>query len=215
MGLIRRLKTIIIGKPHFKLKHDHRTVYAFTAGGVDYFEMENKDDLLSGRAFQALNFYNELSMKCTQPFLQAHTEAVKNILHNPKMIDIPELNKLNVQLSERLEMIIDSVTPYKVASIVYFDASEDPYTFDYQYAFKKIERWKKENVLSFFLSLPVKNLIPPSLLSEEVLESFMKITREIDKAHYQTILDSISTTLSDSEKKKEWYKTLKLEESII
>lgn len=215
MSLFRRIKTFITGKPHFKMMEGHRTKYAFTSGCVDYFEMENPDDLLSGRAFEAVNFYTELSMKCTRPFLQAHTAAVKAILRNPKQINLPELDKLNTQLDERLEMIIDSLTPYKIASVIYFDASENPYSFDYQYAFKKIEKWKKEKVSDFFLSTPAKSLIPPSLWSEEVLETYMKVANQVDQEHYQTIFDSISGLLSDEDLRKEWYKTLQLEKSII
>jgi hypothetical protein len=216
MSLKTRIKSLLTGRPHFPgLKSEHRIKLAFTFGGVDYFEMENPDDLLTGRALAAVNFYTELSMKCTREFLIAHTKAVHGIVRNPKVIDIPQLDKLNTQLMERLEMILDTETPYKVASVIYFDESEDPYSFDYQYAFKKIEKWKKGGLESFFLTTPASKLIPPSLLSEEVLKTFMKVTQEIDREHYQTILESISGVLSDKEKKSDWLKTLNLEKSTI
>lgn len=202
-------------EPKFRGFPELRTKYAFTSGGVDYFEFEDPNALTQGRGFAALNFYKELSMSCTREFLIAHTEAIDKIVRNPKNIDVIEIAKLNLQLKERHEMVLDSLTPYKVASVIFFDETEDPYSFDYNYALKKIEKWKKENVSSFFLQVPLKSLIPSSLLSEENLENYMKVAREVDKTHFKDILGVTSQLLSENQKSSEWLKKLKLEKSII
>jgi hypothetical protein len=204
-------KTQVVTAPKFDLKYEHRVVPAFSCGGVQYWMFEDSNNILSGRGFAAVNFYKELSMSCTREFLIGHTEAVRLILRNNKEIDLPGLDKLNTQLKERLEMIIDDLTPYKVASVIYFDETESPYSFDYDYAFKKIALWKKEKVEDFFLQTPVKNLIPSTLWSVESLENYLKVEKEIDKEH----LESIFTILSDTVIHKEWYKTLKLEKNTI
>jgi hypothetical protein len=203
-------KTFIEKFPEIRIK------LAFTeSNGMKNYCMEDSDNLLAGRAFHALNFYNELSMKCTKEFLIGHTESVDKLLTDPKRIDLPKIGLLNNQLKERLELIIDSLTPYKVASVVYFDETENPYSFDYKYAFEKIERWKKEKVSDFFLTTPLKDLIPSLLWSEENLESYMKIQKEVDQEHLKTILEVLSGGLSESQKNSEWYKTLKLQKSLI
>ncbi len=120
-----------------------------------------------------------------------------------------------MQLKERLELITDTVTPYKMASVIYFDSSENPCSFDYKYAFKKIEKWKKENVGVFFSSMPINKWMPTSLLSPEILETYMRVTKEIDQEHYKTIMDSISTISSEIKINKETLSTLNLEKSII
>lgn len=198
--------------PELRVKH------AFTSGGVDYFEFEDPNALIEGRGFAALNVYKELSMSCSREFLQAHVEAM-DVLLRPKQgerLNIPEMAKLNLQLKERLEMIIDSMTPYKVASVIYFDETEDPYSYDMNYAMTvKIPKWKKENVGSFFLQTPLKSLIPSTLSSEETLESYMKVGREMDKMHYQTITEAISQLSSNNPKMKELLSALNLEKNII
>lgn len=209
--LIDRIRTILTKEPKFDLLPEHRIVPAFISGGVQYYKFEDSNNILSGRGFAAVNFYKELSMSCTRSFLQAHCEAVRLILRNTKEIDLPGLDKLNTQLSERLEMIVDEVTVYKVASVVYFDASENPYSFDYDYAFKKIAKWKKEKVNDFFLLTPVRDLIPSTLWSEENLTNYLQTGEKITTEH----LESIFTTLSDTAIHKEWYKMLKSEKSII
>jgi hypothetical protein len=200
----------------FKEYPDVRIVPAFTSSAkegqpeVTYYEFEDPNSLTAGRAFAALNYYKELSMGCTREFL-----LVDTILRDSKKIDIIEVAKLNLQLKERLEMVIDSLTPYKVASVIYFDETEDPYSYDYSYGMKKIERWKKENISSFFLQTPVTNLIPSQLLSEENLENYMKVARELDKTQYQNILDAISHLSSEKGNSPDWLKVLKLEKNLI
>jgi hypothetical protein len=213
--MINWTKSVFHKEPKFKNFPELRTKYAFTSGGVDYFEFEDPNNLTQGRGFGALNYYKELSMSCTREFLQAHVEAIDKIVRDSKKIDIIEIAKLNLQLKERLDMVIDSLTPYKVASVIFFDATEDPYSFDYGYAMKKIEKWKKEDVASFFLQTPLKSLIPSTLLSEENLENYMKVAREVDQTHFKTILDVTSQVLSENQKNSEWLKKLKLEKSII
>lgn len=208
-------RKIFKAKPKFKAYPELRIVPAFISGGIQYYEFEDSNNLTQGRGFAALNFYKELTMACTREFLIAHTEAIDKMIRNPKTIDIIEIGKLNLQLKERVEMIIDSLTPYKVASVIYFDETEDPYSFDYNYALKKIERWKKEDVKSFFLQTPIKNLIPSTLLSEENLESYMKVAQEIDRNHFQDILNVTSQHLLENQNNSEWLKKLKLEKNII
>jgi hypothetical protein len=214
--MINWIKNILKkNKPEFKGYPELRTKWAFSCGGEDYFECEDPNSLTSGRGYAALNYYKELSMSCTREFLLAHTEAIDKIVRNPKNIDVIEIAKLNLQLKERLEMVVDSLTPYKVAAVIFFDKTEDPYSFDYDYAMKKIEKWKKEDVASFFLQVPLRSLIPSSLLSEEAIQNYMKVAKEVDRTHYKDILAVTSQVLSEKEKNSDWLKTLKSEKSII
>jgi hypothetical protein len=222
--MINRIKSIFKKKPKrdwFKEYPEVRIIPAFTLSAKDgypettYFEFEDPMNLTSGRGFAASSYYRELSMGCTREFLLAHTKGIDTILRDSKKIDIIEVAKLNLQLQERLTMVIDSLTPYKVASVIYFDETEDPYSYDYGYGMKKIERWKKENVSSFFLQTPVKNLIPSQLWSEESLESYMKVATELDRSQYQNILDVISHLKLEKENSIDWLRVLKLEKNLI
>lgn len=207
-------------KDWFKSHPEVRIVPAFTLAATEeypettYYEFEDSNNLTCGRAFAASNFYKELSMSVTHDFLVAHTTAIDKLLRNNKSIDIYEIAKLNAQLKERHELIIDSLTPYKLGAVIYFDETEDPYSFDYNYAFKKIERWKKLGT-SFFLDTPAGNVIPSSLLSEETLANYLKIASLIDSEHYKNILDVLLRVLSEKEKNSDWLKRLKLEKNTI
>jgi hypothetical protein len=214
--MINWVKSKLKKKSKFSNYPDLRIKYAFTSGGIDNYEFEDPNMLTSGRGFAALNYYKEVTMGCTREYLIAHAELVESILTNPKSINIFEIRKLNAQLKERLTLAIDSLTPYKLLAVMTFDETEDPYSFDYAYALKKIERWKKDEDATFFLRIPqLKNLIPSSLLSEENIQNYMRVAQEVDKMDYQSILESTSQLLSESQKSSDWLKVLKSEKNII
>lgn len=196
-----------------------RIVPAFTLAKTDeypettYYEFEDPNNITAGRAFAAQNFYKELSMACTREFLIAHTTAIDKLLRG-KSIDIYEIAKLNAQLKERLDLIIDSITPYKLASVVFFDETEDPFNYDYAYNWKKIERFKQAKE-SFFLSVPVRKLIPSLDWSEETLQNYLMISGKIDQEHHRNLSDVLSQVLSEKEKSSDWLKVLNLEKNII
>jgi len=166
--------------------------------GIQYYQFEDINNLACGRAFAAIDYYNELSMKCTREYLTDYTAAIEGIISDPKKINIGKIALLNMQLKERLDMIVAPETIYKVASVTYFDETESPYGFDFKYSQKKVSLWKKEKVEDFFLRTHVKSLIPLTNLSDEDLQTYMKVGAEVDQEHLKTI----STMLSNKAEKK-------------
>ena len=190
----------------FNVKEEHPIKWAFKCDWSDYYQFEDINNLMCGRAFAAIDFYSELSMKCTREFLQAHSAAVKELLNPSTPIDIFKLNTLNVQLQERLDMVIDAETIYKIASVVFFDKTEKPYSYDFKYGQEKIARWKKEEGLDFFLRKPIRALMPALEISDKDFLAYMKVGQQINREH----LGSISTMLSSKDATADWYKTLNL-----
>jgi len=187
------------------LRDGHQMRYVFTYGGTKYYELVDIFDMPCQRAFAARAVMEELNMRTTKEYLIAHVTAINNILAAPKTINIPQLAKLNTQLQERLELIHDSATVYKLAAVYFFDETENPYNYSYEYGFEKIAKWKKAgDSLSFFLLEPVKNLAGLTVLSDEDLSTYLMIQEKVNKKH----LDGIFTMLSESDKKKDFATTL-------
>lgn len=137
--------------------------FAFEVGGTKYYKHTNEANIPFKRALKVISIYNELDMRCTRGYLQKHSEAVANLLNKTpfKTNTLLELMKLNNQLKERLDWIYDTDIVYKLASVVYFDETENPEDYDWVYCQRKIDKWKKEStVTNFFLSMPIKELIP-------------------------------------------------------
>ena len=126
-------------------------------------------------------------MRCTREMLKLHTEAVKALLNSEK-INIFEINKLNEALKERLEFVISGDTIWKLAAVVYFDETENPYDYDYKYGIEKIKKWKAEqDVAAFFFNSPIQTLIPSLTLSEDDLRTYTKVGEAITKEQLQQI----------------------------
>lgn len=176
----------------------HVIKHAFTSGNIDYFEFDTLANLPWRRGLKFLSVYNELDMKCDRFYLTKHVEAVDNILTGGKRVGFDEMvkiNQLNKQLKERLEMVYHEDLVYKVASVVFFDANENPDDWEWKYAMEKIERWKKaEGVNDFFLHEPIQRLMPFLNVSGMSLQQYSEVQKEIDTAHLENIFTSLSAS---------------------
>ena len=188
------------------IKPEHHITNAFVINEkppILFFNFTDPFNTPCERALDALDIFEEASMRCTRDFLLAHTVAIDNLL-KAQTINIFEIHKLNTQLKERLELIVYPELIYKLASVYYFDETENPYRYDAKYGQEKIKLWKDHGLEDFFLLQPIRKLIPSYELSGINLETYSQITQKIDKVH----LESLSTHLSSNQRMAERFKTL-------
>jgi hypothetical protein len=184
-------------EPKFEVDEKHKVVPAFEMDGVQYYQFADINNMMTGRAFVAMDYYNELSMRCTREYLVEHCDAMEKVLSGDS-INVINIAQLHTQLKERLEMILQPDIVYKIASVVYFDESEQPYTYDFKYNQKKIEQWKSKG-MDFFLQIPLNELIPSLDLSEVDLKNYMIVADKVNRKH----LENISTLKFGKTKKRE------------
>lgn len=173
----------------------HIIVYAFSIGDRHYFRFDDPLNTPYDRALKCLVYYKELDMNCDRAFIKAHTEAFDNALKKPSItIDtLIELKKLNDQLKQRLELPKEPDLMYKLASVVFFDQNENPTVYEFKYGENKIRAWKKNTTLTdFFLSKPLKELIPYLEHAGENLEQFSQMTEKASLQHLETISPLLS-----------------------
>lgn len=193
MSAFQKLKTKLTGRGIINAKeHPYRIVPAFISGGVQYSEFDDTFNLPCLRALTALDFYEEFRQRVSLEYLQKHVDAVDAILSDPKKINIGEVSKLNRNLKERMG-IFNFDLAYKLASVIYFDESENPYKYDFKYGREKIEKWKKDmSVDAFFLQTPLQKLIPSLVTSDGSLATYSQIETRAAKYYH----DSLTTVLS-------------------
>ena len=178
----------------------HIINYAFSIGSKHYFRYNDHLNIPYERALSCLVYYKEVEMNCDSSFLEAHVQAVNNILlGNP--INIFKIKQLNDQLAQRLKLPKDSELMYKLASVVFFDQDENPQVYEWAYCAKKIELWKQNTSLTdFFLQKPLQELIPYLQHAGENLDEFSRLIEETGNKHWDSLLTSLSeeqrTTLS-------------------
>jgi hypothetical protein len=185
------------------LRVEHKVKEAFIFEGVQYYEFDDVFQMPCDRAFSAMDYYEELRQRTTREYLQAHVEATEELL-TAKKIDIYRIREINQFLKERVEFITDPDIIYKLASVIYFDKSENPYKYDMKYGQEKIKKWKEADIGDFFLQTPIRELLPWENISEGDLKNYASIITEIKKRQ----LSKVSSPISSDKKNSEWYNTL-------
>lgn len=189
------IKNILRRKPKFKaFPNNEVAVEAFKHAGKTYYHFTDNFKVPTARAICAIAIYEELRMRCTADYLQKHIAATEQILNAPAgKIRLTDLAKINNNLKERLNLAPYPDHIYKLASVIFFDESESPFSYDFDYNAKKIAEWKKEpDLLNFFLTMPFKDLMPFGSMSKERVQNYFNIASLVDKIHQQTLQELLS-----------------------
>jgi len=170
-----------------KQQEKYRIEYAFTCGGTKYYRYADITNLPYERGFMALEVYNELEMRCEKKFLVYYADTMDKILHtNP--IDVFKIEKLNSLLKQRLQLPTHVDLMYKLASVVFFDKTENPAVYEPAYAEKKIAKWRKDKkVTDFFSQKPLRELLPSSESADIDLDIYSQMQSELDKIHSECL----------------------------
>lgn len=160
--------------------HEYHLEHAFECGGIDYFEFVDKNNLPFERGLEAITFYQEMQNGVTNKYLKDHVKAMSALFTDPKKINLNEVIKLNARLEERLNYIISKEIIYKIASIAFVDKNENCARYDYKYNEKKIQNWKENMGDNFFLSMPIKRLIPFLQKSGDSSLIYLKVVEKIE-----------------------------------
>lgn len=162
------------------LKHEFHTQFAFECGGVKYFEFVDKNNLPYQRGLDALTFFQELQNGITKEYLLDHVKIMSGLLSQAK-IDIGKVAVHNNRLSERLNYLVSKDIIYKIASIAFIDENENPLSYDTKYNESKIQNWKDNGADAFFLSQPMRRLIPFLKEYGETSPTYLMVVEEVEK----------------------------------
>lgn len=147
---------LIINPKFENLRND--VEFVFECECVKYYRFTNELNLPTERAFTAMDVYNELEMKVDSQFLHSHCEAIKTAVNKGKLTDIALLNEV---LFRKMESITNVDLLYKLATVLYFSENENPNVYDSTIAENKMKSWKRQkDIDSFFLQLPISDLLP-------------------------------------------------------
>lgn len=189
MGLIRQLAETwrIEWDKRRKQKEKYRIEYAFTCGGTKYYRFADITNLPYERGLMALQVYNEVDMRCSRQFLLHYADTIDKLLHEQK-IDIFKINQLNEILMQRLTLTTDTDLLYKLASVCFFDKTENPAVYEPDYAEKKIAKWRKDKgVRDFFTQMPLLELMPFLQNVDTDLDTYSAMCDELNKIHSECL----------------------------
>ena len=189
MGLLKELKELWLQQMDKKReqKEKYRIEYAFTCGGTKYYRYADITNLPYERGMMALSVYSEVEMRCSRDFLIHYANTIDKLLHEQK-IDIYSIKSLNDILKQRLMMPADTDLLYKLASICFFDKTENPHVYEPDYAEKKIAKWRKDKgVHDFFTQKPLLELMPFLANVDTDLDTYSRLNDELNRIHSEAL----------------------------
>lgn len=167
-------------KPEFNISHpDIANVIeeAFKAGGKRYYRFKEERLIPAGRYKYIYAYLKEVDLRMNLETLQKYIKDFKDLLNGSgpkKIIQIGELWKLIINLESRVALAFEPATVERLASVIYFDENEDLSTYNKKYGIQKVEHWKKHNIIDFFLTKPMGELLGLKDISTESLGLYIQ-----------------------------------------
>ena len=193
--ILKKIKRLLGIRPDHFPDSGQVIEYAFTSGGIDYYQHTDEMNMPYRRALKALTFYKELDMKCDKLYLESHIKAMETLFAGKKIgfEEMSKMKRLNDQLKERVQWVLVDDHVYKIASVRFFDRTENPNDYDYKYNEKKIAHWKaNEPARDFFFREPILKLVPFLRSAPIDLESYSTVVEELSRGHLDYIWEILS-----------------------
>lgn len=154
---------------------------AFMVGDVQYYRFKSEVRMPWSRymILQTLLHAQDLRMdhELLAGFIQVMKKAINITVKGT--IDLTVLIKTLDAMDSRMIMAFEINTTYALASVMYFDETEDMYHYDKPHNEKKVKTWMEAKVVDFFYMRPMGELLGLSNTSPQDLVAFMDQQKEL------------------------------------
>lgn len=171
-------------KPEFNISHPdvaHLIEVAFKVKGKKYYRFKEEKLIPAGRYKYIYAYLKEVDLRMNIETLRSYVKDFKELLNGSgakKIIQIGEMWKLVLNLESRIDLAFEPDTVERLGAVIFFDDSEDLSTYDRKHGAQKIEFWRKNNVMDFFLTMPMQELLGLKDISITSLEDYIQGARE-------------------------------------
>lgn len=155
---------------------DDGKIMNFKIGGVQYYRMKREVEMPYGRYKFVAAFLYEIELRMTSGLLKDYLSKMKDFINKGDLI---KTSQVIWTMESRLELNFEPETARNLASVVFFDESEDMEDFDLEYGKKKLELWDRHKFSAFFLTKPMDELLGVRGISEDTLKNYIKEAQEI------------------------------------
>lgn len=169
--IISKLRSYIFG-PQWHVKPEHEIKLAFSHKGINYYQVVSGMDLPYERYMAAVDAIQVMEYRLDPQFIEFFFKQHEAFVNAGDMANIARLTK---NLYDRSKHITNVQLLYNLASVWFFDETENPYSYNYDYAEEKIRRWRGDSeLLGKLLQTPLKNYMPSFDMYNMTLESYFK-----------------------------------------
>lgn len=176
----------------------------FKSNGKQYYSFKSDSMVRTGRYMFLQNFLQEVLYRMTVDRLKAYIAKIRSEIDGSKVSKegIPQVNFGNAivfldQMKTLTELAFEPETVYRLASVIYFDETEDVTKWDREHNEKKIAAWKEAGTLDFFYGKPFTELTGLKGISETDLRDCLDKFQRLNDV-YNIALNSETPTQSSS-----------------
>ncbi len=168
-------------------KNDLPIVFAFRCGITDYYHLANDAQIPAKRWAYLRQYFHEMEMRMTRETLLEFVTAIEKAVNPGKgeSIEIGKIDRLAKEMKDRTEWLFEPETLYRMASVVYFPLNEDIADYDERFNARKINHFKKKELMPFFLKKLNENTNGLLNMSTEDLQAYSQKVQAIAKAQQE------------------------------
>jgi len=162
------------------LSHDdvkHKIEVAFEAAGRTYYRFIDDHQIPVGRYKYIYAALKEVDLRMNLETLLDYVKAMKNVLDGglkKNQVSMGELWKLVLNLESRINLAFEPASVERLAAVIFFDETEDLRTYDRKAGMEKVKFWQDNNVMDFFLTMPIIDLLGLKGISATSLEEYIQ-----------------------------------------
>jgi hypothetical protein len=142
---------------------------------------ETADFLLPTGRYKWIDaFLSEVNLRMTSGTLAAYLNEMEKALNGGKgEVRLDKAFQIIFSMRTRLNLGFDPHLVKRLASVVYFDETEDLSDYNKDYCDRKIKFWEQHEVYDFFLTRPILELCNLSDSSVTRLKTYIPIAEQI------------------------------------
>lgn len=152
----------------------------FVSRGVQYYRMKKGTQIPYGRYKRMQEFFLEYDLRMKlETFIAYLDETLKHLSGGAGTVRIDKAVENLLKMKARAELAFSPQQAYNLATIEYFDDTENLYGYDEYHNRKKKKAWMEDKKIDFFYMRPLDELLGLSGYSEAALIDYIQASSEI------------------------------------
>lgn len=152
----------------------HKIEFAFQSGNKKYYQFTEEFEIPAGRYKWISAYLQEHDLRIDPKVLSDYCDQIDAAINQGKMSQVAIIAE---KIRGRTKLAFNPDTIKRLASVIYFDETEDLSDLSLSHAHEKIKIWDKNDTVTFFLTRPIRELLGLNDTSETLLRNYLTSIR--------------------------------------
>jgi len=186
--------------PSFNMHHPdlaHKIEFAFQSGNKKYYQFTEEFEIPAGRYKWISAYLQEHDLRIAPNVLSDYCDQMDAAINQGKLSQVAIIVE---KIRGRTKLAFNPDTIKRLASVIYFDETEDLSDMSLSYSAEKIKNWDKNDTVAFFLTRPIRELLGLNDTSETLLRNYLTSIRILEDLTSVKTEDTQDQSLENSSK---------------